>query len=72
MSYPLLLMYGSETCTLYHHQVRKLHTIQQRHLWAIIKVRWDNYIEEVLIRKGVEDTELKLVRIHLRWLGHVS
>ena len=30
------------------------------------------YNEEVLTRAGLEDMEIKLVRNHLRWLGHVS
>ncbi|PFX20644.1 hypothetical protein AWC38_SpisGene14894 [Stylophora pistillata] len=69
-----LLMYGSETWTLYRHEVRQLRTIQQRHLRLILNIKWDDYIssEEVLRRADVEDMEVMLVRTRLRWLGHVS
>ena len=68
-----ILVYGSETWTLYQHQVRKLRTIQQRHLRLILKIKWDHFVsnEEVLKRAGVEDIELKLVGNRLRWLGHI-
>ena len=68
-----LLLYGSETWTLYQHEVRQLHTIQQRHLRLILNIKWDDLIsnEEVLRRAHVEDIEIKLVRSRLRWLGHV-
>ena len=68
----LLLMYGSET--LYQYQVRQLRTIQQRHLRAIMKIKWDHCVsnEEVLTKAGMEDIELKLVSSRLRWLGHAS
>ena len=68
-----LLMYGSETWTLYQHEVKQLRTIQQRHLRLILSIKWDDYIsnEEALRRADVEDMEVKLVRTRLRWLGHV-
>ncbi|PFX30561.1 Protein sidekick-1 [Stylophora pistillata] len=49
-----LLMYGSETWTLYQHEVRQLGTIQQRHLRLILNIKWDDYIsnEEVLPTRG--------------------
>ena len=37
-----LLMYGSETWTLNHQQVRQLRTVQQRHLRRILKIKWDH------------------------------
>ena len=51
----------------------KLHTILQRHLRLILKIKWDDFVsnEEVLKRAGVEDIELKLVGNRLRWLGHI-
>ena len=66
-------MYGSETWTLYHHEIMQLRTIQQRHLRLILNIKWDYYIsnEEVLRRTDVEDMEVMLVRTRLRWLGHV-
>ena len=69
-----LIMYGSETWTLNHQQVRQLRTVQQRHLRRILKIKWDHYIsnEEVLGRVCAEDIEILLVRSRLRWLGHES
>ena len=68
-----LLLYGSESWTVYQHEVRELRTLQQRHLRLILKIRWDDYIsnEDVLRRANVDDIETKLVRSRLRWLGHL-
>ena len=68
-----ILVYESETWTLYQHQVRQLRTIQQRHLRLILRIKWDHFVsnEEVLKRAGVEDIELKLVGSRLRWLDHI-
>ena len=68
-----LLMYGSETWTLYQHHVRQLRTIQQRHLRLILNIKWDHFVsnEEVLRRAGVDDIKSMLIRSRLRWLGHI-
>ena len=68
-----LLLYGSESWTVYQHEVRELRTLQQRHLRLILKIRWDDYIsnEDVLRRANVDDIETKLVRSRLRWLGNL-
>ena len=47
-----IFLYGSETWTLYSHEIKQLRTIQQRHLWSILKIRWN---ETVLSRSNVED-----------------
>ena len=67
------MVYGSETWTLYRHQMKKLRTIQQRDLRSILKIKWDDYItnDEVLDRAVTEDIENKLIRNRLRWVGHV-
>lgn len=69
-----LLMYGSETWTLYSTDIKQLRTVQQRHLRRILRVKWDDYVsnEEVLARSDVEDIEVMLTRNRMRWLGHVS
>ena len=68
-----LLIYGSETWTLYQHEVRQLCTIQQWHLRLILKIKWDHFIsnKEVLKRAGTEDIKVMLVRSRLHWLAHV-
>ena len=68
-----VMVYGSETWTLYRYQVNKLRTIQQRHLRSILKIKWDDFItnDEVLDRAMTEDIENILIRNRLRWFGHV-
>ena len=69
-----LLLYGSETWTLYRYYVKQLRTIQQRHLRFILKIKWNHFItnDEVLSRAQTVDIETTLVRNRLRWLGHVG
>ena len=69
-----LLLYGSETWTLYRYHVKQLRTIQQRHLRFILKIKWNHFItnDEVLSRAQTVDIETTLVRNRLRWLGHVG
>lgn len=68
-----ILLYGSETWTLYAHEIRQLRTLQQRHIRSILKIKWDDFVsnEEVLRRSNVEDIEISLAKSKLRWLGHV-
>ena len=67
------MLHGSETWTLYRRQIKKLRTIQQRHVRSILKIKWDDYItnDEVLDRAVAEDIENILIRNRLRWMGHV-
>ena len=69
-----ILLYGSETWTLYSQEVKQLRTIQQRHLRSILKIRWFDFVanEEVLAKSDVADIEVLLAQSCLRWLGHVS
>ena len=57
-----VMVYGSETWILYRHQMKKLRTIQQRHLRPILKIKWDDYItnDEVLDRAVAGDIETYL------------
>ena len=68
-----IIMYGSETWTLYRHHIKKLRTLQQRHLRFILNIKWTDYgtNDEVLERAKTEDIENILIRNRLRWLGHV-
>ena len=68
-----VMVYRSETWTLYRHQIKKLRTIQQRHLRSILKIKWEDYVtnDEVLDRAMAEDIESILIRNRLRWVGHV-
>lgn len=66
-----LLLYGRETWTLCYRDVCQLRTIQQR---LILKIKWNDFIsnDEVLELAGVEDIELNLVKIRLRYFGYVA
>ena len=68
-----IIMYGSETWTLYRHHIKKLRTLQQRYLRFILNIKWTDYVtnDEVLERAKTEDIENILIRNRLRWLGHV-
>ena len=48
-----ILLYGSETWTLYAHEVQQLRTVQQRHLRNIMRIKWDDFVsnEEVYTQK---------------------
>ena len=69
-----LMMYGSETWTLYRHHIKLLRTIQQWQLRSILKIRWDHFItnDEVLDRAESMDIEIILIRNRLRWMDHVA
>ena len=69
-----VMMYGSETWTLYRHHIKLLRTIQQRHLRSILKIGWDHFItnDEVMDRAKSTDIEIILIRNRLRWMGHVA
>ena len=68
-----LLLYGSETWTLYRRHIKQLRTIQQRHLRSILHIRWDHFVtnDEVLEQAKTVDIETTLVKNRLRWVGHV-
>ena len=59
-----ILLYGSETWTLYSQEVKQLRTIQQRHLRSILKIRWFDFVanEEVLAKSDVVDIEVLLAQ----------
>ena len=68
-----ILLYGSETWTLYSHEIKQLRSVQQRHLRSILNIRWNDFIsnETVLARANVEDIKTLLAQSRLRWLGHI-
>ena len=42
-----LMIYDSETFTLYNHRIKPLRTVQQRYLRSILNIRWDHFITSV-------------------------
>ena len=67
------LLYSSETYTLYREHIRRLETIQQRHLRRIMKIKWSDHVSniEVLKRAKMDSIESVLATNQLRWTGHV-
>ena len=68
------MMYGSETWTLFHHHIKFLRTVQQKHLRSILKIKWDHFItnDEVLDRSKSTDIVVTLIRSRWHWIGHVA
>ena len=67
------LVYSAETYTLYRDHIRKLEAVQQRHLRQIMKIKWDDRVSNVEVRRraGLESVEATLAASQLRWTGHV-
>ena len=67
------LLYSTETYTLYRRHLKKLTSIQLRHLRSIMgQTWWDRVCNgEVLQKASLESVEAMLVKSQLRWAGHV-
>ena len=68
-----ILLYGCESWTLYHRNIRKLDQIDMHCLHRIAHVRWQHKIPntEVLQICGVTGIEAFIMSAQLRWVGHV-
>ena len=55
-------------------QIRLLERFQQRCLHTILGIKWQDYVsnEEVLERASLPSIESTLLRVQLRWAGHVT
>ena len=69
-----LLLYCSETWTTYARQDRRLNSFHVRCLRRILKVRWQEKIQdtEILKRSGLTHVETMIMKKRLRRLGHVA
>ncbi|XP_078667366.1 uncharacterized protein LOC144909177 [Branchiostoma floridae x Branchiostoma belcheri] len=67
------LLYGSESWVTYRHHLRLLERFHQRCLRSILNIHWSDYVTnvEVLERAGILGIEAMLLKIQLRWAGHV-
>lgn len=67
------LLYGSETWTLYRHQMRKLESFHIRCLQRILHITWKDKIPhtEILSQAGITSIEAIVHQRLLRWVGHV-
>ena len=68
-----ILLYGSETWTLYEYQVRRLHSFHMRCLRRLLGITWQDRETNttVLTRAGIPSMFAILTQRRLRWLGHV-
>ena len=68
-----VLLYGSETWTLYPRQMRMLEKWHMRALRSILKVTWRDKVTNSEVRRRTASATLLGIfcRPQLRWLGHV-
>ena len=68
-----ILLYGSETWTLYRHQIRRLEAFHIRFLQGILGLTWKDKIPHttILQRCNVTSIEAMIITRQLRWVGHV-
>lgn len=67
------LLYASETWTYYRRHIRMLDRFHQSCLRKILHIRWQDRISdvEVLQRANTTGIEAMLMKVQLRWAGHV-
>ncbi|KAK2193511.1 hypothetical protein NP493_12g11018 [Ridgeia piscesae] len=67
------ILYGAETWTVYRRQMKKLHAFMMRHLLSIMRIIWMDKVtnKEILERTGLPSVEDLLIRMNLRWTGHL-
>ena len=58
---------------MYRRHVKKLHAFMMRHLWLIMKIKWQDKLTniKVLKRTGLPSMEDLLIRNNLRWTWHL-
>jgi hypothetical protein len=68
-----MLLYVSESWTLYSHQERRLSTFHMRNLHRLLGITWQDRVTNtsVLAQAGMPSFFAILSHRRLRWLGHV-
>ena len=68
------LLYGAESWVIYSRHLRLLERFHQRCLRTILNIHWSDFVtnNEVLKQAGITSVEATLMKIQLRWVGHVS
>ena len=69
-----VLLYSTETMTLYQCHLRHCTRPQLQHLQAILHIKWQERVPdvEVLKRAGTVSAEATITTTQLSWAGHVS
>ena len=68
------LLYGAKTWVIYRRHLRLIERYHQRCLRTILNIHWSDFVTNI---EGLEmakftSTEAMLLKIQLRWAGHVS
>ena len=68
-----ILLYGSESWTIYAGQEKQLNSFHLRCLRRLLQIKWQDKVTntEVLQRAGIPSLFALLSRKRLKWLGHV-
>jgi hypothetical protein len=68
-----MLLYGSESWTLYSHQERRLNAFHMRNRRRLLGITWQDRVTNtsVLAQAGMPSLFAILSQRRLRWLGHV-
>ena len=68
------LLYGSESWVTYRNHLKLLERFHQRCLRTILNIHWSDYITNIIVleRADITSIEAMLLKIQLRWAGHVA
>ena len=68
------LLYGSESCTTYAKQEKKLNSFHIRGLQRILHIHWEERVPDMGVRERANMNSMfaMLGERPLRWLGHVK
>ena len=68
------LLYGSESWVTYRNHLNLLERFHQRCLRTILNIHWSDYITNIIVleRADITSIEAMLLKIQLRWAGHVA
>jgi len=67
------LLYCCETWTLYRKHVRQLERFHVRSLRSLIGIRWQDRVTDIAVldRAGILSIEAMIIKVQLRWTGHL-
>ena len=68
-----VLFYGTETLTLYRRHVKQMEAFHMQCLKKILRLTWRDRVPhvDILARTKMESAECMLLRLGLRWTGHL-
>ena len=68
------LLYGSESWVTYRNHLNLLERFHQRCLRTILNIHWSDYITNIIVLEQADITSIEamLLKIQLRWAGHVA